>query len=190
MSSYLFTLSAGSNIADTSNLQALRDRFQTLDVNADGVLSKTEIINALVQHGIDQDYASTLTGNIFESCGARSHGAQGEALTYSDFLKEYIRLTRFKALELIQSRFIQIDLNGDGLLSHDEIFHALKQQIGIEATKAHVDSTFQEMDIDKDGMISLKDLWDWYRLKTGEIVAAQNNTSTSSSSSSIASTSS
>ena len=107
--------------AHAPTVQQLRDRFRSLDSNGDGMISEAELTTMLADSGMDDAAAAKHAGALFARCAAdASTGAAAAAssstpspavhgVTYGAFLREYVRMSRFKALKAIQAQFQKID---------------------------------------------------------------------------------
>lgn len=113
-----------SHIIPYSSLKSLRLAFQSLDYNADGKLSKNEIMYAL-NSAMDLNTAAETVEIIFLNGDSDKNGF----LEYSEFLRAAIEQKQLLSDENIEKAFKMIDTNGKGKVSYNDFCSALGMDV-------------------------------------------------------------
>merc|ERR1719158_2802706 len=134
------------------NLEQIKVGFKKLDVNGDGSISKSEMASA----GLSQQEVNA----IFSIGDANGDGAidmeEFIAVMCPSALAVVFKLGQaFKAKDGAAAAFKQIDVNGDGLLSKQEMSSAMLG--GSKLSKSEVDAIFKLGDVNGDGEIDMEE---------------------------------
>merc|ERR1719192_80386 len=135
-----------------SNLQQIKQGFKTLDKNGDGKISKQEMASA----GLSQQEVNA----IFSIGDTNGDGEididEFIAVMCPSATAVVFKLGQtFKGKEGAAAVFKQIDVNGDGLLSKQEMSSAMIG--GSRLSKSEVDAIFKLGDVNGDGEIDLEE---------------------------------
>merc|ERR1712088_604179 len=134
------------------NLEEIKQGFKKLDREGDGMISKREMASAgLSEQEVVAIFALGDSNNdgeidIDEFIGVMCPSAAAVVFKVSQ---------TFKGKDGAVKAFKQIDLDGDGAISKDEM---AKANIGgVKLSKTEIDAIFQLGDVDKDGAIDLEE---------------------------------
>jgi Ca2+-binding EF-hand superfamily protein len=132
--------------------QSIEDIFHELDVTGDNELSRYEVKIGLSARGIP--VTKTLLDNIFDSCNLTKDGtiSKQEFIIYSQ--------NQNKRLYNI---FSELDTTGDGYLNFKELKAAISK-MNPDYTNTQIHYMINKMDLNKNGMIDLKDFVRFYHL--------------------------
>ena len=123
--------------------------FQSMDVNGDGMLSTEEILEGLEKTGIPiQDPIE-----IIKSMDSDKSGS----ISYSEFLAALVDWERELSIEKLTKAFNELDINGDGFISADE----LGEMIGSDVKEFELKKFMKEADSNGDGFIDFKEFCDY-----------------------------
>ena len=136
-----------SHIIPFQQLQSLRLAFQQLDYNADGKLSKGEILFVLKSF-MDFELAAETLNLIFLNGDSDRNGY----LEYSEFLRAAIEHKNLISQENVEKAFLMIDTSGDGVVSYQEI----KSTIGGDVSEFIMDEMIGMLDPKSSGIITLE----------------------------------
>ena len=134
------------------NLQQIKAGFKKLDVNGDGLISKQEMSSAgLSQQEVNAIFSIGDTNgdgeiDIDEFIGVMCPSALAVVFKLGQV---------FKGKEGAAAAFKQIDCNGDGLLSKQEMSSAMLG--GSRLSKSEVDAIFKLGDVNGDGEIDMEE---------------------------------
>lgn len=142
----------------------VKDIFAQFDQDSDGFVTTKEATAAMKTLGQDVSEA-TLKGMMekigISVCG-RIHYGEFEAL-----VKYYEKEVGEE--EIIKEAFQEFDLNGDGMISREELYKAMKE-VEDDITMEQIDAMIKEGDTDKNGKIDYKEFvhlmaGNWYYLE-------------------------
>lgn len=136
-----------SHIIPYTSLKSLRLAFQALDYNADGKLSKNEILYAL-NSSMDVITASATAEAIFLNGDSDRNGF----LEYSEFLRAAIEHKQLLSDENIDNAFKTIDIKGKGRVSYNDFRSAL----GMDVCKNTLKDMVSLIDKEKIGVITFE----------------------------------
>lgn len=132
-------------------VQTMREMFQSVDKNGDGYISVAEIEDAIATHNLPDNASAVLRQNLSDWDGC---------INFSEFVALSMDRSQHLTTELLEKAFCQFDLNGDGLISSDEL-HAILGNSGVRPFIAQtsfmphrsVEEVFKEINVDKSGYI-------------------------------------
>jgi calcium-dependent protein kinase len=119
--------------------------FQQLDFNADGKLSKNEILYVLKSE-MELEKAAEVVEVIFNNGDSDKNGF----LEYSEFLRAAIQRENLLTDENIEKAFKMIDSSGDGIVTHSEF----QDSFGYDLPPGVVQELLLLIDPDKTGKIT------------------------------------
>ena len=139
-----------SQLTSHDELNKLRETFQRLDKNGDGVLSKEEIIEGY--KGIMEDEEAILEANrIFDAVDVNNSGS----IDYTEFIAATMDKQKAISTDSLQMAFKIFDKDGNGKITLDEIQEVIGVQEGID-DDAWKD-ILKEIDENGDGEISFEE---------------------------------
>ncbi|CAM8907998.1 unnamed protein product [Rhodiola kirilowii] len=144
-----FALRALASTLDEEELADLRDQFDAIDVDKNGVISLEEMRQALAKD-LPFKLKETRVKEILQAIDSNTDGM----VDFSEFVAATLHVHQMEEhnSEMWQQRskaaFEKFDLDKDGFITPEE----LKQQMGL---KGSLNPLLEEADIDRDGKISL-----------------------------------
>merc|ERR1712088_546932 len=157
------------------NLEEIKQGFKKLDRDGDGMISKKEMASAgLSEQEVVAIFALGDSNNdgeidLDEFIGVMCPSAAAVVFKVSQ---------TFKGKDGAVKAFKQIDLDGDGAISKDEM---AKANIGgVKLSKTEIDAIFQLGDVDKDGAIDLEEFLAVMVPSAGFSVTSMSSSSSSS----------
>ena len=166
-------------------LEEIKQGFRKLDRNNDGLISKAEMAQAgLNEQEVNAIFVLGDSNNdgeidLEEFIGVMCPSATAVVFKFSQMFKD-----RSGAMQA----FKNIDVNGDGLISKEEMATASLPG-NIRLSKVEVDAIFELGDINKDGEIDLEEFLSVMVPKTGFSISSSSQMSSSFSSTSVTSSS-
>jgi len=137
-----------AGLLSDKQIKQLRENFSSMDVNGDGVLNKTEILDGFNKvKGLDlpQDLEAIITGMDSDGSGN---------IDYLEFMAACINGVRYLQEDVCKEAFARFDTNGDKRLSPDELKKVLtgdKMKVQIPADE--LERILKEVDKNGDGEI-------------------------------------
>eukprot|EP01062_Namystynia_karyoxenos_P061489 TRINITY_DN537_c0_g1_i1.p1 TRINITY_DN537_c0_g1~~TRINITY_DN537_c0_g1_i1.p1 ORF type:complete len:1226 (+),score=558.31 TRINITY_DN537_c0_g1_i1:87-3680(+) len=161
----------------------LRQTFQAIDLNADGILDRAEVVHLLqgsfpatpedtLQHIADQVFATADKnrdgaidfGEYLRSVSAGEGVLPAEVVVVDEDTERIRGLLTEEEIDGLRHVFLTLDADGDGFLSLDELRKALQEEFDkrfqgmSEGTKDElVRLVMQQADKDRDGKLGLKE---------------------------------
>lgn len=132
---------------ETLSDEEIRRRFDELDLNKNGLIEWGETLQALQALGIPEVVGEKRWKNAM----IKEFGREKAHLTYEEFA-QYIRHREREIAQL----FAAVDTNGDGLISRDELQHALKEH-GLAHGADMMNEIFTALDLDQSGDIDVNE---------------------------------
>jgi len=136
-----------------SQMHGLREKFQAIDVNRDGHISREELEQAMATMspgagaGEEQDIPFGNIKSIFSSVDTDGSGL----IDYSEFCAAALKSGAFRCEKAILAAFRVFDINGDGQISKAELGEVIMSQ-GTDPDE--LDKLFDPWDADGDGHLS------------------------------------
>eukprot|EP00927_Polykrikos_kofoidii_P003588 TRINITY_DN11440_c0_g1_i1.p1 TRINITY_DN11440_c0_g1~~TRINITY_DN11440_c0_g1_i1.p1 ORF type:complete len:1258 (+),score=183.33 TRINITY_DN11440_c0_g1_i1:138-3911(+) len=148
---------------DSQKVEELSQTFLAMDRNGDGVLDIAELKEGLHKTGLDVDHVEDFIDHMDVNRDGK--------INYTEFVASFISGDQQMEEEMIQSAFRFFDSNGDGIISMDELQASLSNG-GPLATMLPdgktVEQVLKEIDVSKDGMISLQEFSSYLRKERGK----------------------
>jgi len=135
-----------------AEVETWRSLFQALDKNGDGVLSLDEIREGLIKHGL------TVSETLEETIRAADSDGSG-CLDYTEFLAATIDQKLYTNKACCRAAFHSLDLNGDGIISEEEVGHLLSNENNTLARQSVVHRAMREVDLNGDGTIDFEEFF-------------------------------
>ncbi|XP_078177746.1 calcium-dependent protein kinase 4 isoform X1 [Carex rostrata] len=146
-----FALRALASTLDEEEISDLKDQFDTIDVDKNGVISLEEMRQALAK-----DVPWRLRGpRVLEILNAIDSNTDG-MVDFTEFVAATLHVHQMAELDTdkwytrCQSAFNKFDIDGDGFITPDE----LRVHTGL---KGSIEPLLEDADLDKDGKISLSE---------------------------------
>jgi calcium-dependent protein kinase len=134
-----------------SQIKALREVFEALDGNGDGLLTSLEMKEGLKKSGI-KDIPADLQ-QIMEDVDSDGSGV----IDYSEFLAATIERKHYQQDDTLWAAFKVFDLNGDGNISKDELALVLNDDGVKNEWGTAIDKIMTDVDVNGDGMINFEE---------------------------------
>lgn len=138
--------------------QVVTDAFKQLDVDGDGMVSKTELMNSLKQSGLQQEAAEQIW-RVFELDG-------DEVVSFNEFAAACLHESEEMVEKLLWRDFKQFDHDGDGHVTKQELAEFLTTGRGdrdpvlrriLMETEKDPAELVQAMDKNSDGLVSFEE---------------------------------
>ncbi|CAD8190994.1 unnamed protein product [Paramecium octaurelia] len=128
----------------------LLEIFQEIDKNGDGTVSKDELYQAYLKiHKGDKLAAETVVEELFPQLDANGSGI----VDFSEFITATINKEKSLSRQRIEQSFKLFDLDGNGLITKQELNELFDEEIDEEMWQEILD----QCDNDNDGMINLNE---------------------------------
>lgn len=127
----------------SEQVSRLREVFELIDKDGDGVLSYEELQMAVIEHKLDLD-----VNEIIEECDIDKSGS----IDYTEFLMATIEHSKAYNKQKIKEVFDVLDVNKDGKISVDELKTLIS---GDRERISFADQVIKETDVNGDGEIDL-----------------------------------
>ncbi|KAL8160446.1 hypothetical protein V2J09_001983, partial [Rumex salicifolius] len=147
-----FALRALASTINEEEFAALRDQFDAIDVDKNGVISLEEMREVALAKDIPWKLRDSRVLEIVQAIDSNTDGL----VDFTEFVAATFHVHQFKEhdsnkwQELSQAAFDKFDVDRDGFITPEE----LKLQTGL---KGSVDPLLEDADIDRDGKISLSE---------------------------------
>lgn len=128
-------------------VEDIKEMFKKMDSNNDGIVSVDELKAGLRNFG--SQLAESEAQMLIEAVDTNGKGT----LDYGEFLAVLLHLRRMANDEHLHKAFSYFDKDGNGYIEPDELRDALMEDGADDCTDVAND-IFQEVDTDKDGLIS------------------------------------
>ncbi|KAK6588446.1 calcium-dependent kinase [Cryptosporidium xiaoi] len=136
-----------------ADIGALHKLFTNLDINGDGVLTISEIRNAL-----HQIYNSSQLGNDIDNLLMELDTDGNGRIDYTEFIAASIDHKLYEQESLCRAAFKVFDLDMDGKISPQELGRVLNVKFIQEAfEQSTIDSLLKEVDTNQDGYIDFNE---------------------------------
>ncbi|KAL8168063.1 hypothetical protein V2J09_009562 [Rumex salicifolius] len=168
-----FALRALASSINEEELADLRDQFDAIDIDKNGVISLEEMRQALAKD-LPWKLKDSRVQEIVQAIDSNTDGL----VDFTEFVSATLHVHQLeecdfaKWQQLSQAAFNKFDVDRDGFITPDE----LKLHTGL---KGSVDPLLEEADIDRDGRISLSEFRRLLRTASMESPRPRNGSSTS-----------
>ena len=134
-------------MADSNNIDSLREEFEKMDKDGTGLLSAEELKNAIKESDIPipDDQVEKIINEV-DYFGNKK-------INYTEFLVATLDVKNFLDDNKLRAVFQQFDTDGNGSITKDNIISAM-EKIGHAITQEDLDEIMKEHDTKKDGKIS------------------------------------
>lgn len=136
-------------MASEDEVAGLRETFQALDTNGDGILSREEIYSGYLKTLGSEEAAQAQANAIMDSVDLDSNGY----INYTEFLSAATNKSKLLSTQNLLAAFDKFDKDSSGAISCDE----LKAVIGIVAGENIWESLINEADTNGDGMVDFQE---------------------------------
>ncbi|XP_070556024.1 calmodulin-like protein 5 isoform X2 [Ptychodera flava] len=135
--------------------EAIYEAFQKVDTNNSGYLTKEEIKQALKELGEDD-----ITDEQLDQCMDKVDKNEDDKISYKEFYNAWIAACKeISKREKLMTAFKNMDKDGSGRLSKDEVTAALKE-IGAYEDNEQVEQMIKDADADGDGKVNYAEFVD------------------------------
>lgn len=149
-------------------IQALREAFQSLDVNDDGKLTIAELTSGLEKAGLD------LSGSDVKQIVANMDGDHSGSIDYTEFLAATLDRKSVLTEDVLWTAFNVFDRNGDGKLSPEELKACLSgPDVSKVVSGARTHEVLKDVDRDGDGFIDFQEFVVLLRATTGQLASRE-----------------
>ena len=143
-----------NQIGQNDEIKKIKEEFDKIDDNKDGVLSKKELINCLIKIYPSEE-ATLRCDIIFKEIDFNNDGT----INFSEFLTVTLKRERMLSEETLRKAFAMFDLDGNGFLTIDE----LKETIPIDKnSEMSWEEIMKEVDTNGDGQVYINLLIDLF----------------------------
>eukprot|EP00466_Bigelowiella_natans_P015313 jgi/Bigna1/138857/aug1.47_g13565 len=121
------------------------------------MLSQAELFKVFVRAGASRQSAEKIARDYFSLADRDNNGY----VDFTEMMQEYERMTFMKITLWLRKNINLIDANHDGRFSFDEIVAALSTQVGSVDARRLCRKLMNELDKNKDKMISIGEMSSW-----------------------------
>ena len=140
------TLTYIASRLNENDIQKLKESFQAIDDNNDGMLSLDEMKKAI---SLNKGITCSNVEEIFKSIDTDNSGV----INYTEFIAASLDKRIYLQEEKLKDAFKLFDIDGSGKISKNEIANILK----VELNSEEVDKIFTKYDLNKDGEIDFNE---------------------------------
>merc|ERR1712216_350012 len=135
-----------------SQMNGLREKFQAIDINGDGHISKDELEQAMatMSEGEEQEVPFGKVKSIFDSVDTDGSGE----IDYSEFCAAAMKSGALRCEQAIMAAFRVFDIDGDGQISKAELGEVILSH-GTDAEE--LEKLLDPWDTDGDGHLSFSE---------------------------------
>lgn len=141
------------------DVTSLREKFSELDVDGDGLITMQQLVEFLVENGLDESNAKRHVQGFYRMVKFDTT----ENISFEEFCSELDRMQNYILMRSIQTSFQKCDKDKNNRLDQEEFIELLTLHYG---SKQHairkVGELFHEIDTDKNGSLSLREVAEWY----------------------------
>lgn len=139
-----------ADFLSNEEVEDLKEMFGKIDTDNDGIVSVEELKVGLQK--LNSQLAESEIQMLIEAIDSNGKGT----LDYGEFIAVSLHLQRMANDEHLRKAFSYFDKNGNGYIEPDELQDALMEDGSEDCTNVAND-IFQEVDTDKDGVISYEE---------------------------------
>ena len=137
-----------THLVNNKEQAEMRKAFENMDKNFDGKLSKDELVKGFKEMDIE-NYEEE-ADKIFKKADFDDNGS----IEFSEWCTASMDKRQMLSKERLKAAFAMFDVNGNGMISFDEVRQLLDHSGQTESKNDLYKSMIEEMDIDGDGEIS------------------------------------
>ncbi|CAH9101053.1 unnamed protein product [Cuscuta epithymum] len=139
-----------ADFLSNEEVEDLKEMFGKIDTDSDGIVSIEELKVGLLK--LNPQLGESEIQMLIEAIDSNGKGT----LDYGEFIAVSLHLQRMANDEHMRKAFAYFDKNGNGYIEPDELQDALMEDGSEDCTNVAND-IFQEVDTDKDGLISYEE---------------------------------
>ena len=139
-----------THVMSHHDMKTLKDCFRALDTNADGILSKNELLEGYLKT-MNASEANAAVNKILNEVDTNNSGN----IDFSEFLSACMNYNKSLSMDNLKAAFRSFDKDGSGFITLDELRNVLA---GCE--NEAWESVMKEVDENGDGVIDLKEFVD------------------------------
>ncbi|KAM7272138.1 hypothetical protein ACFE04_031352 [Oxalis oulophora] len=136
-----------ADFLSVEEVEDIKEMFNKMDTDKDGIVSIEELKAGL--RNVGSQLAESEVQMLIEAVDTNGKGT----MDYGEFLAVSLHLQRVANDEHLHKAFSYFDKDGNGFIEPEELQDALKED-GADDCKDIANDIFQEVDTDKDGLIS------------------------------------
>jgi len=144
-----------AKVLNEDKLKTLKEQFQAMDVNGDGMLSMQELTEGMKKGGLKQ-----IPEDLQQILKDLDSDKSGQ-IDYTEFLSAALDKRHYIQRDVCWSAFCHFDKNGDGKLSRDELKLVLESAeakvTSIKNNNKELDDLIKEVDKDGNGEIDFEE---------------------------------
>merc|ERR1712039_119519 len=133
-----------AKVLSEDKIKTLKEQFQAMDANGDGMLSVQELTEGMKKGGLKNIPADLQL--IIQEIDSDKSGQ----IDYTEFISAALDKRQYIQRDVCWSAFCQFDKNGDGKLSMDELKLVLETE-GVSSIKNNRELEDLIKEVDKDG---------------------------------------
>ncbi|GAB5371289.1 hypothetical protein AAMO2058_001566600, partial [Amorphochlora amoebiformis] len=143
------------------DIALIRQKLSQADRIQHGLLPYKEVLNILIQGGMDKKAAER---NVKDYLGSHSKEKK-DRIKWKDFISDFVTMKLVQCVMLLGNAkiFGKIDVDNTQTLTLKEFSKHIDGQIGKEEGMRHAKKLFHKIDTNRDGRISKFELKLWYR---------------------------
>ena len=139
-------------LTSSQNNQALRDTFEAMDKDKDGVLSKQELINGLSKFYGNRAFLVEEIDQLLSNIDLNGNGV----IDYWEFVAATADYQKLWTEKNLKQAFDKFDLDGNGEITFDE----LRQVLGGDEEDEDIKKLIEAVDKNGDGQINFEEFKD------------------------------
>ena len=139
-------------LTSAQNNEALREIFQAMDKDKDGVLSKQELINGLSKFYGDRAFLADEIDQLLSNIDLNGNGV----IDYCEFVTATADYQKLCTEKNLKQAFEKFDLDGNGEITLDE----LRQILGGDEDDENLKDLIKAVDKNGDGQINFEEFKD------------------------------
>lgn len=150
-----------TDLLSEQELAMLKQTFESIDTDGNGVITKDELMEAMKQHDSENKEEGGMSTQIVAKLMEFADVDGDGQLSYKELISVVVQRKMSNKEERIWEAFCRFDLNGDGLISREEL-----QQIF--SGEDNVDELIESVDQNKDGCVDYDEFLAMWRVKEEE----------------------
>lgn len=139
-------------LTQAQNNQILRETFELMDKDHDGVLSKQELVNGMIKIHGNKAFLNDQIDEMLENIDLNGNGV----IDYSEFVTATADYQKLCTEKNLKQAFEKFDLDGNGQISFEE----LQEVLGGEEDDDDIKALIKAVDKNGDGQINFEEFKD------------------------------